>query len=112
MGDQNDMGINGLNIYVIKTRSIVRMSGLGVIDSNLRCKRAIKKGSIVDNNDLRTTGLKMSGLEVISLSLHYEEVTEKRSIVDDNGVGTIGLRISGLGEISSSLLHDEHLQYC
>lgn len=111
-GDQNDIGINGLNIYVIKTRSIVKMSSLGVIGSNLRCKRATKKGSIVDNNDLRTTGLEMSGLEIIGLSLHYEKITEKRSTVDNNGVGTISLKISGLGEISSSLLYDGHSQYC
>lgn len=45
------------------------MSGLGETSSSLRHNKTTEKGSIIDNDGVRATGLGMSGLGVINLSL-------------------------------------------
>ena len=70
-------------------------------------KGLTKKRSIVNNNGIKTTGLRISELGISGSSLRLQRATEKRSIVkskvDDNGVGTTRLGISELGVTDLSL---------
>ena len=110
MDDEDGIGINDLDIYATEigstvemNESIVRMDGLRVTNSSLRCEGATEKRSTVDNNDINS-------LKVTGSNLRCEEMTEKKSTVDDNSVRTISLRMSGLRKTGSSLRHDRRLQ--
>ena len=111
-GEKNDIGINVLNIYIIKTRFTVGMNGLGINGSSLCYKEAIEKRLTVDNDSIKTTALKISGLGVTGSSLRYERAMKERSTIDNNSVRTIGFGMSGLGEISSNLHYDRHPRHC
>ena len=67
--DKNSMGINGLNVCTTETRSIVGMGDLEIIGLSLYCEAAIDKRSIVDNDSIRSTGLRISSLGETDSSL-------------------------------------------
>lgn len=73
--NENGIKISGLDIFAAETGSTVGISGLGVIDSNLHCKKVIKKKSIIDDNDIGTIGLKISRLGVTGSNLRGGRVT-------------------------------------
>lgn len=119
--DENSIEISGLDICATETVSKIGINGLRETGLSLRCEGAIKKGSIIDNDSVKTVGLGMSGLTetksiigindlgIIGSSLYCEGVMKKGSKVDNNSIETTSLKMSGLGEIGSSLRHDGHL---
>lgn len=66
------MEISGLNIFVMEIESTIKISDLGVTNSSLHYEGATGKGSIVDNNNVRSTSFGISGLKGISSNLHYD----------------------------------------
>ena len=76
--DENSMRINGLDICVMEIGLTVGINGLGVTGSNLRYERMTKKGLIVDNNGIGSTGFRMSGLRGINSSLYCNKRPQQR----------------------------------
>lgn len=66
--------IRSKNIWLSNTRNnSVKISDLGEAGSSLHYDKTIRKGSTVNNNGVKPTGLGMSSLGGINSSLHCKE---------------------------------------